>query len=374
MAGRLRFRLLAVVITLLLSEFCAADQLALPGYRFEFPRDHFAHPDYQTEWWYYTGNIATVAGRRFGFEVTFFRFHPDQGADNSTTNPTWDPAQIYIAHFALTDITGLRFFHQERVNRKGPGIAGADEKQQKVWNGNWSAKWLSFAPARQELLAVNNNAILRLELDSRKPPVIHGHDGVSQKGPKPGEASHYYSLTRIKAEGHLTFEGIEYQVTGQAWMDREFFTSVPGDSIAGWDWMCIQLDSNEELMLYRLRLKDGSLSAYSSGTFVNTVGLSETLSSSQFSIKPVRMWRSSQTGGTYPVEWDIDVPSRQLHLRLTPVLNQQELVNRVTRSYWEGAVRYHGTEAGSAANGVGYLEMTGYERQRNSGLETSGQR
>ena len=121
MALHLRFCLVAALTTLLPANTYAADQLALPGYHFEFPRDHFAHPEYQTEWWYYTGNIATGAGRQFGFEVTFFRFRPDHAADNSPTNPVWDPSQIYIAHFALTDVTGVRSFHQERLNRPGPG-------------------------------------------------------------------------------------------------------------------------------------------------------------------------------------------------------------------------------------------------------------
>jgi predicted secreted hydrolase len=350
---------------LLISLFLrSADQLALPGYRFEFPRDHFAHPEYQTEWWYYTGNLATSAGRQFGFEVTFFRFHPDNAPASGERNPVWDPSQIYIAHFALTDINGQHFYHEERVNRRGPRLAGASESEREIWNGNWSARWLSFFPIRQELQAVSDNATLRLSLVSKKPPVIHGHGGVSQKGPKPGEASHYYSLTRIAASGTLNFGGNEYRVTGQAWMDREFFTSIPEDPVRGWDWMSIQLDSDEELMLYRLRLKDGTISRYSSGTFITAAGTVEPLKSSDFLLKPGRTWHSTETGGDYPTEWTISVPSKELELHLSTPLQNQELVNGVTRSYWEGAVRYHGSEAGKMVDGMGYLEMTGYERQK----------
>jgi predicted secreted hydrolase len=359
--GRRLKGLLAALLLLASPVLRSADQLALPGYRFEFPRDHFAHPKFQTEWWYYTGNLATSAGRQFGFEVTFFRFHQDSGPDVGERNPVWDPSQIYIAHFALTDINGQHFYHEERVNRRGPRLAGASESEREIWNGNWSARWLSFAPARQELQAVSDHATLRLSLASKKPPVVHGHGGVSLKGPKAGEASHYYSLTRIAASGTLNFEGNEYQVTGQAWMDREFFTAVPDDPVRGWDWMCIQLDSNEELMLYRLRLKDETISPFSSGTLINSAGDATPLRSSDFSLKPGRVWHSAETGGDYPTEWEITVPSRDLKLRLTTPLQKQELVNGVTRSYWEGAVRYHGTEAGTAVDGEGYLEMTGYE-------------
>lgn len=356
--------LLAGLLALFLSPVAhPADDLALPGYHFEFPRDHFTHPEYQTEWWYYTGNIATSAGRQFGFEVTFFRFHPDEVPANEERNRVWDPSQIYIAHFALTDVNGQRFYDEERVNRAGPRLAGAAESQREIWNGNWSARWISFTPAHQELQAVSEQATLRLSLVSQKPPVIHGYGGVSQKGPRRGEASHYYSLTRLAASGTLNFQGNEYKVTGQAWMDREFFTSIPDDPVRGWDWMCIQLDSNEELMLYRLRLKDGTISPYSSGTFINGAGLATPLRSSDFSLKPGRVWHSSATGGDYPVEWEITVPSRDLELRLTTPVQKQELVNRVTRNYWEGTVRYRGTEAGTAVTGEGYLEMTGYERR-----------
>ena len=356
----------AILIALLHGAFArpaTAQELALPGYHFLFPRDHFSHPSYQTEWWYYTGNLADTQGNKFGFEVTFFRFHPDDPKVGAERNQVWYPSQIYIAHFALSDLDGRHFDHQERVNRAGPGIAGVD--QQKIWNGNWSARWVSFEPAHQQLEAVSNSASLRLDLVSKKPVVIHGESGVSQKGPQPGEASHYYSLTRLAASGMLTLNDKQLSVAGQAWMDREFFSSVPGETTAGWDWMSIQLNNNQELMLYRLKQRDGAISPYSSGTFVDEAGNSVFLEHTQFSLEPRKLWHSPQTGGDYPVEWQIEVPSRHLSLRLTTSLAGQELVNAATRSYWEGAVEYSGTEAGRPVNGVGYLEMTGYDRRSN---------
>jgi predicted secreted hydrolase len=362
-AGATRRRFLALILTLALTVTAlTADELALPGYHFRFPRDHFSHPSYQTEWWYYTGNLESAEGRRFGFEVTFFRFHPgDSGG--SEQNPVWYPSQIYIGHFALSDLTGKHFYHRERLNRAGPGLAGIDSDQKSIWNGNWSARWIAFEPAQQQLEAVSPVAHLQLNLVSKKGVVIHGQEGVSRKGPKPGQASHYYSLTRITASGRLSLEGKDYKVSGQAWMDREFFSSVPGDTTAGWDWICIQLNNNQELMLYRLRAQDGSLSPYSSGTFVDENGRTEFLPWTQFSLKPTKQWHSPITGGDYPVEWRVEVPEKELDLKLTTALEDQELVNKATRSYWEGAVEYTGTEGGSAVSGVGYLEMTGYDRR-----------
>ncbi len=339
------------------------NELALPGYRYRFPEDHFSHPNYQTEWWYYTGNLNSRDGQEFGFELTFFRFHPDARGNDAERNPVWFPSQIYIAHFALIDINRGHFYEQERVNRSGPGLAASDAHQREIWNGNWSARWLSYEPIRQQIEAVTANAHLLLTLNSRKPLVIHGQNGVSQKGPKPGEASHYYSLTRLDASGKLSLDGRDFQVEGQAWMDREFFSSVHDDQIAGWDWMCIQLNTNEEVMLYRLRLKDGGVSAYSSGTFVAANAKSEFLDSKQFSLEPLKTWHSSVTQANYPVAWRIELPSKQMSLQLTTPVDNQELVSGTTGSYWEGAVRYAGTEAGAPVNGVGYLEMTGYARR-----------
>lgn len=345
----------------LLSSARAGNELALPGYRYEFPRDHFSHPKYQTEWWYYTGNLRATNGRQFGFELTFFRFHPDEPPRATEHNPVWFPANVYVAHFAITDIANRRFYHTERVNRSGPDLAGANEKRALIWNGNWSAHWLSYQPARERLEAVTATAHLLIALESTKPLVIHGKNGISEKGPEPGEASHYYSLTRLTVSGTLSLKGRNFAVNGLAWMDHEFFSTVKGDPITGWDWMYVQLSTNQELMLYRLHLKNGSLSPFSSGTFVHGNGTSEFLDSKQFALQPLKMWRSPETGASYPIAWQIEVPSRQLQLQLSTAVPAQELANKATRSYWEGAVRYTGSEAGRPVDGSGYLELTGYD-------------
>jgi predicted secreted hydrolase len=345
----------------LVSSAQSGNELALPGYRYEFPRDHFSHPHYQTEWWYYTGNLSAANGRQFGFELTFFRFHPDEPPRSVEHNAVWFPADVFVAHFAITDIANRRFYHTERVNRSGPGLAGANEERALIWNGNWSARWLSYQPVRQRLEGVSETAHLLIDLQSTKPIVIHGKSGISKKGSAPGEASHYYSLTRLTASGTLSFEGRAFAINGLAWMDHEFFSTVKGDPVTGWDWMCVQLNTNQELMLYRLHSKNVSLSPFSSGTLVDPSGNSEFLDSRQFVFEPMKIWHSPETGANYPIAWQIEVPARQLKLQLSTAVPAQELVNKATRSYWEGAVRYTGSEAGRPVDGSGYLELTGYD-------------
>jgi predicted secreted hydrolase len=329
---------------------------ALPGYHYQFPADHFNHPDYQTEWWYYTGNLHNSSGHRYGFELTFFRQAldlPKSAADS--TDPVWRPDQIYLAHLALTDIDARTFYHTERLNRAGPGIAGIDLNARKYWNGNWQVYWKNLAAADQQLQAICERFNLKLDLSTLKPPVIHGTDGVSQKGPTPGEASHYISFTRLNANGQLN--GVT--VSGLVWMDHEFFTQQPNPTLAGWDWFAIQLASNEELMLYRLRNKSGEISPYSSGTYVDAKGVAHHLTAGQITFTPGRLWHK------YPVDWQIAIPSLGLQLTEQTTLDNQELAptpGSPSPGYWEGAVTYAGAIHGQPTQGLGYLEMTGYQQ------------
>jgi predicted secreted hydrolase len=342
-------------------------QLALPGYKYEFPRDNFNHPDYQTEWWYYTGNLRASDGHRFGFELTFFReaihLSPEQAA---ASDATWRPDQIYVAHLALSDIDSHEFFHTERLNRAGPGIAGSSLDQQRYWNGNWQVRWTSLVKGEQQLQGVCDYFTLRLDLRPEKPLVIHGKNGLSQKGPLRGEASHYLSYTRVAATGELTqSNGHSYQLNGLAWMDHEFFTQVPNGSLAGWDWFAIQLKDQEELMLYRLRQESTGavhVDPFSSGTYVDARGESHFLSASDFLLSPGATWHSTRSGAHYPISWRISVPCLQLDLSERSLLNDQELFSKdsVTPPYWEGAVTYKGRIHSRPVEGVGYLEMTGY--------------
>lgn len=334
--------------------------VALPGYRYEFPRDHFDHPAYQTEWWYYTGNITAADGHRFGFELTFFR----EGVNRDRTKTSaWDVRDLYLAHLALSDLDGGDFYHAERTNRAGPGIAGASAGDRRIWNGNWQVLWHGD---EQTLEAVDPRFELQLKLQSEKPPVIQGENGVSQKATGAGHASHYISLTRLATSGSIVLNGKMLQVTGLAWMDHEFFTHQLQKEQVGWDWFSMQLADNTELMLFRIRRRDGSVDPFSAATFIDSHGQSTHLRSNEFSLQPSgETWASPITKATYPVQWKISVPRFSLELQLKTPLNSQELTSgtgTLTPSYWEGAVTYDGTRAGTKLGGVGYLEMTGYDR------------
>ena len=307
--------------------------VAKPGYRYEFPRDHYAHPEFRTEWWYWTGNLRDSAGRRFGFELTFFRQAVNE--KNRTPRDPWDVTDLYLAHLALSDVATGRFHHAERLNRAGPGLAGA------MWNGNWRA-------SLTQLDAVHEAFHLQLTFSTSKPPVIHGVNGVSQKAAGEGHASHYISFTRLETRGTLTLEGRKFELEGSAWMDHEFFTHQLEPDQAGWDWMSIQLDDRRELMLFRLRRKDGSTDPYSAGTFIDAAGRARHLGVGDFTMTP-----TGERWNNYPVAWRVEVPSLGLRLDASTPMRNQELGGEL--KYWEGAMDFSGT-----AKGVGYLEMTGY--------------
>ena len=342
----------ALVTTLLAADF--QYRPAVPGYRYSFPRDHFEHPEFRTEWWYYTGNLRDSAGKRFGFELVFFR--QGQRRDATDNRSAWRIDDLYLAHLALTDIDGKRFFPNERLNRSGPGIAGASFEKRRVWNGNWSAQWQEN---RQTLEAVAEEFRFKLQLDPAKAPVINGQNGVSQKAEGAGKASHYVSFSRLSVSGELTLDGSRHAVTGTAWMDHEWFTHQLDASQVGWDWFSIQLDDGRDLMLFQLRTKTGGIDPYSSGTYIDSGGIARHLSSREFTLEPSRYWTSPNTKARYPVSWRIRVPSLALDLACEAALDHQELPakNAAGPTYWEGAVRYSGS-----ATGVGYLEMTGYDK------------
>jgi len=330
-----------------------------PGYHYKFPLDYFNHPDYQTEWWYYTGNLQSPDGHKFGFELTFFR----QGVNHDPApTSSWDLRDIYLAHFALSDLDGKRFFHTERFNRAGPGLAGASADLRKVWNGNWSVVW---EQANEELHALAGSHALRLTLTPLKRPVIHGENGVSQKSAGAGRASHYFSETRLTVSGTLTFDALNYAVSGLAWMDHEFFTNQLEADQVGWDWFSIQLNDDSELMLFQIRRKDGSIDPFSAGTFVDPQGKTAHLHSTDFELLPASdAWSSPATHARYPIRWQIRIPQLQLTLEASTRLPSQELVatSNIVPSYWEGAILLQGKKNSSNIAGSGYLEMTGYDR------------
>jgi predicted secreted hydrolase len=329
-------------------------QLALPGYQFQFPRDYFNHENYQTEWWYYTGNLRARDGRRFGLELTFFR----QGISRAADASPWYVHDLWMAHLALSDIHGQRFYHEERLNRSGPGIAGVNAASGIVWNGNWQAH---ITPREEDLRATGRDFTLALQLVPTKPPDIQGQDGVSRKSSGVGRASHYYSLTRLQTSGWIHLNGEAYQVVGTSWMDHEFFTGSMAPDESGWDWLSVQFKDGSDLMLYRMRRKDGSIDPYSSGSYADANGRSRFLSSRDFEMTPASdVWISPKTKAAYPLRWHVSVPEFHLDFDVTTHLRSQEMTGKFGPSYWEGAIDAAGTFEDKKTHGVGYLEMTGY--------------
>jgi predicted secreted hydrolase len=356
----------AVLVLLLLqplAAFGAADRpgadgflLALPGYEFEFPRDHGAHDAYRTEWWYYAGHLRTGDGRRYGFEVTFFRVGvvPPGLREESA----WDLRNLALAHFAVTDVDGKAFRYYEKLNRSSPFTAEAKAGYLDLFNEGWRA--VTARDGSWRLVAAADSDRIDLTLRTLKPPAVHGQNGISVKAPVEGFASHYYSMTRLEVSG--TING--HRCSGTAWMDHEFGSSSLRGNQQGWDWFSVQLDNDTELMLYIIRRTDGTPDVTSSGSVVAQDGSVIHLSAGQISVRPLKQWRSPRTRATYPMGWAVAVPSLNLALRLDPQLQEQELVTQKSTqvTYWEGAVDVTGSFGDVAVSGVGYVEMTGYDR------------
>ena len=333
-------------------------------YHFQFPRDHFAHPCFRTEWWYFTGNLAGTDGRRFGFELTFFR----EGVDNPYPNPSrWRVEDLYLGHFALSDIGKKKFFYTERLNRAGIELAGADVAKRRIWNGDWSAELKGEAGSvaereRWRLEAAEGGHRIELMLRPLKPLALEGDKGLSQKAAGTGNASYYYSLTRMDSAGRISIDGRDYAVTGLAWMDHEFFTNSMEKSQIGWNWVSLQMDDGTEWMLYQFRRTDGKPDPFSSGTLVDREGRTTHLDASDFEMQPLNTWRSPHSGASYPVAWRIRVPRLGLDTEISAAMADQELVSGTNSglTYWEGSVTAQGKNGSAGVTGRGYLEMTGY--------------
>jgi predicted secreted hydrolase len=350
----------SIATVLLLAGVVSAAQWkeATPGYTFAFPRDHASHPDYKIEWWYYTGNVSARDGRRFGYQVTFFRV----GVDAAPTNPSrWAIRDLFMTHLAVSDPKGRRYRYSEKLTREGPGLAGAEVDRYHVWNEDWTASL--DASGRHVLQAQGQREGIDLVLDPGKPPATNGINGISQKGAQTGNASHYYSMTRMPTRGAITVDGERVEVSGLSWMDHEFGTSFLEPGQRGWDWLSIQLADGRDLMLYQLRRNDGSRDPRSSGTLVAADGRTTHLAAGDFSLTPEGRRFRAGNGAVYPIEWTIAIPSQRIDLQITTPLDNQELdLGRSTGvAYWEGAIDVTGRSAGQDVKGHGYLEMTGYK-------------
>lgn len=326
---------------------------------FAFPRDHAGHPDYRSEWWYFTGNLDTPAGRHFGFELTFFRYAAAPPAPRGEADSAWRTEQIWMAHLAITDSVGRRFFARQRLSREALGLAGVAALPLKVWVNDWSASGEQTDGALGWRLEARDDVVsLALDMSSTLPPVAHGDRGLDRKGAGLGNASYYYSVPRLHTAGTLLIDGETFPVTGLAWMDREWSTSSLEPGIVGWDWFALHLSDGRSLMVYRLRTAAGESSPYSGGSLVGSDGARTPLTATDVSLRALDYWTSSATGVRYPIAWQLAVPSASLELTIRPYLDDQE-VNLSVR-YWEGAVHAAGVGPTGALTAQGYMELAGY--------------
>jgi len=331
----------------------------------QFPRDHGQHAEYQTEWWYFTGNLRAENGRRFGYELTFFR---QALAPSLLPRPSsWAFRDAYVAHFAITDIANERFHYDQKTARGALNLAGADSSSLAVHLGDWFARHKTLAAngkgdEKIHLRAASSFGQIDLILKSLQPPVFHGDRGLLPNSSAPGDAAYYYSLTSLKTEGTLFIDNDSLRVSGASWMDQEFFTPVANPEIIGWDWLSLHLSDSTAVMLANLRRVDGANSPFSAGTLIHRDGATQALSSRDFALVPQVWWTSPASGGKYPVEWKIKFLDYELRLT-TPVKNQELDTRRTTgKIYWEGYVEVVGKKGQRAILGEGYLEMTGYAK------------
>lgn len=342
-------------------------QQALTVRDWDFPRDFGAHETYQTEWWYYTGNLVTDlgarstddTGREFGFQLTFFRqaLKPESEIQPVSSASQWRGNQIYSAHFTVSDIAEQQFYPSERFSRGRVGLAGAEAQPYAVWLEDWSAT--EIAPGRVRLQAKTAEVALDLTVEQTLPPVLQGDRGLSVKGKEPGNASYYYSLVQQPTTGMVKVKDKSYAVRGLTWKDHEYSTSALTAGTVGWDWFSMQFENGSALMLYLLRHEDGTLESTSAGKYIAASGETTTLSGTDWQVEVLDSWKSPKNGAVYPAKWRIEIPKLDLTLQAEPLMPNQEL-NVATATYWEGAVGFTGTQGSAQLNGKGYVELTGY--------------
>ena len=338
---------------------------ALTVCEFVFPHDAGPHPRFQTEWWYDTGNLDTSSGRHFGYQLTIFR-------RALTARPVhrhvdWATSQVYFAHFCVTDVSHGRFHAAERWSRGALGLAGARAVKASpgatageratsfdAWVESWS---MHREPGGSHLVARHGKVSIDLHLSPETPPVLEGDHGLSRKSDTPGNASYYYSLPRLRTTGTVCLGDGPMAVTGLSWLDREWSTSALGPDETGWDWFALQLPDGRDLMVYRLRRRDGSIDPASCGSLVAPNGNKRNLGVGDFSVVATDHWTSPRSQAVYPSRWRVRVPAAGIDLEVVPWLRDQELP--LSFVYWEGAVR---VLSGGRAYGNGYVELTGYTK------------
>ncbi len=326
---------------------------------FEFPRDHGAHLDFQTEWWYFTGNLVSEDGDRYGYQFTVFRRAFTR--DKPKLDSDWAGTQVFLAQAGVTSVRAGEYLVDEIYSRGVLDLAGIRADPFSVWVENWVAEGSagSCEGCLNLSISVSSDEFsFDLALRSVKPVVLHGDGGLSQKSDRRGEASYYYSLTRLQTTGELTVQGQSKQVSGDSWMDHEWFSSALGEEQTGWDWFSLQLDDQRELMLFQVRQHDPSLAPFKYGLFIDQYGNTQLLAPNQIILEKLRTWRSEMSQSEYPVHWKVEIPPLEMLLDIEAAMDAQERTDSFR--YWEGVIDVNGQEGATPLTGHGYLEMTGY--------------
>jgi len=348
---------------------------ALPGKVFSFPQDHYSHPEFKTEWWYYSGHLRSLEKNKksFGYQLTFFRTGLKR--ETKEQKSKWSIQNLYFAHLAITDESANKFEYREKISRGSFGEAGAstykkDGEPFRVWIEDWSVELKGSLMQDHLLKAGDKNLGIELMLMPEKNPVVHGQNGISQKAEGVGYASHYYSIPRLKTEGKLLLNGKEVPAQGRSWMDHEFGSNQLREYQVGWDWFSIQLDNHIDLMFYEIRHKDGKRDPCSSGTVIFSDGRNQYLTINDFQSEVLNQWKSQKSAAIYPSKWRIVAPSHRIELLLTPTVKDQELVTQESTrvTYWEGSVNVEGKYQGNTIKGRGYAELTGYAKPFSKGI------
>jgi predicted secreted hydrolase len=322
---------------------------------FSFPVDHGAHNNFQTEWWYFTGNLKSEQGDDFGYQLTFFRraLQPQVDVKNRTSDLAAN--QIYMAHFTVTQAVTNRFYPFQRFNRGDDQLAGAlTAPLLKVLLANWQVQQISDEEFR--LNADSEGIEIDLSLSDEHGIILQGNKGLSQKSAD--TASYYYSIPRLITKGIVSVDSKKYQVNGTSWMDHEFSTSALSGEQVGWDWFALHLDDGKDIMAYRMRNQDGSVDPNSNGSLWIPSQPLIGLTVEEFNISSIGTWKSPTSKASYPSGWRMLIPSQGIDLKITPLTKDQELNFAFT--YWEGAVLIEGLVNGKSVSGSGYVELTGY--------------
>jgi predicted secreted hydrolase len=340
----------------------SASQDSRQPFVFKFPRDLYDHPSYQTEWWYFTGNLESLRGKHYGFELTFFRSYEPTGAPAG--QPQYIP--IIFADLAVSDINGQQFFFHKALAPATTAYASITENPWTIHLGEWRLTEPDSISGVFRLNAQQDDFGVDLALVPEGPPVLNGVNGLFELAGSDGQGPEYfeyYSIPRVQAEGAIRVAGEVIPVHGLAWNDHEFFNLAAGQQLPPWDWFSIQLEDGSSIMLYGLRLPNGDYDPDSRGTFVSADGKVIHLLPGDFTLVPGGTRYSAESNADYPISWRISIPSLRLQLEMSTPLQDQELPvvqGGGTPAYWEGASRFHGTQDGRFVQGKGYLEMTGY--------------